>query len=219
MKRSITSLICVSLVLAASFLFSADKPPAKAKPDFTTTDPNAPVPSYELRVGDKTYDVLPDVPVEIVTPAGEHLTVVLHPKDVGHYAAAGVSFDYPRAMTPTVKKSRDSTTVTLRGELNVVAMVQVYTIDAPDQIEGLLIDGFNKVLGAPGNPSTPTPVSRSIGGAPRAGKLLKFPAKNLQTELYVFSRAGTTLAVVFQCPTAKLEAVKPGFDLIAGSLK
>lgn len=180
---------------------------------------------FELVVGSSVYDVRPDAPATIQTPAGEALEVVLRRKAALRFSGFGVQFTYPRDMTVSTEDLGGVTIITLECVESPLAILQVYRAPLPPMdVEQNLVSSLRKeFLARQGvvQQSEGTQTRRMIHGVEREGRLLEgvMAGEAFRTEVYAFPTGSRVLALVLQHQAFDAELAERYFSVITASLE
>jgi hypothetical protein len=153
MKRiGIAALLCLGLSASLLYAQSVKKPVPRAE--------------YDLKVGDKSYEVIADTPFTIETANGEKVQLTLHRKEVLKFDGYGIKFNYPSRLKLTTEEDIGFVTITADGEDSTVAFVQVYSVPTtPAEVLTTLVsaykDEFHK-QGAKLKPTAGNTISASL---------------------------------------------------------
>lgn len=175
---------------------------------------------FELEVGEKTYDVALDKPLEIVTPGGERVRVVLRRKKVIQYSAHGISFKYPSDMKLEVDQG-DVISLTLsQPGTSLLVVIQLYPAkdNQPEGVRagwiGALKEDFQK-LGAE-NIKEEKDRTRKIAGEERKGERLvaKVGDQTMVAEAFSFKKGEKIVLIVLQHDEMDAGKADPAFSRI-----
>lgn len=180
---------------------------------------------FELQVGDRVYEVVLNQPLTVVTPKGEEIELLLRRKEVLHYAGHGLAFDYPSAMQLSSETEGGVTTLTLEGVASPFVLIQIYPpSNSAERILANLLNAFENEYTSRqaqflrGNKGS---VQRSIGGATRQGRVLKFNlgGQQMVTEVYAFPKDGSVVALILQHDTEDAALAEQYFDIITANFR
>src|SRR5262245_57020016 len=87
---------------------------------------------FDIKVGDRKYDIGLDKPLEVTTPNGEHVTIVLHQKETLDYSDRGLSFKYPSDMEMEEQRLLGTRIISLDSKDSPFAALHVLSDDADE---------------------------------------------------------------------------------------
>ena len=178
---------------------------------------------YEVHLGDKVYSVKEGQPVEVLSPKGEKIRLIVKKKPILFYKD-DISFSYSSDMKVTAEKELGVKMITVECENSTLFIAQVYPYKTdPAEVVDTLMGGFveeYRQLGARVSDKT-VPTSRLFANTSKKGKKLTTLMGDLKIETEVFSwyKENKTIALIFQADNEDRTIAERYFGIIANSIR